>query len=75
MEYYVGLDVSLKQTAVCIVDQIGAVKQEAIIPSDPEAIAEFVKPHAESVTRIGLESGPTSTWLWTSLRQRHEDSD
>ena len=69
MEYYVGLDVSLKQTAVCIVDQTGAVKHEAMISSDPEAIAEFVRPHAESVTRIGLESGPTSTWLWTELNE------
>jgi len=69
MEYYVGLDVSLKLTAVCIVDQTGAVKQEAMIPSDPEAIAEFVRLHAESVMRIGLESGPTSTWLWTELNK------
>jgi len=69
MEYYVGLDVSLKLTAVCIVDQKGAVKHEAMIPSDPESIAEFVRPHAESVVRIGLESGPTSTWLWTELNK------
>lgn len=69
MEYYVGLDVSLKLRAVCIVDQTGAVKQEAMIPSDPEAIAEFVRPHAESVARIGLESSPTSTWLWTELNK------
>ncbi len=69
MEYYVGLDVSLKQTAVCIVDQKGAVKHEAMIPSDPESIAEFVRPHAECVVRIGLESGPTSTWLWTELNK------
>ena len=69
MEYYVGLDVSLKQTAVCIVDQKGAVKHEAMIPSDPEAIADFVQAHVESVVRIGLESGPTSTWLWTELNK------
>jgi transposase len=69
MEYYVGLDVSLKQTAVCIVDQTGAVKHEAMIPSDPEAIAEFVQAHVKNVARIGLESGPTSTWLWTELNK------
>ena len=69
MEYYVGLDVSLKQTAVCIVDQKGAVKHEAMIPSDPEAIADFVQAHVENVVRIGLESGPTSTWLWTELNK------
>jgi transposase len=69
MEYYVGLDVSLKQTAVCIVDQKGAVKHEAMIPSDPEAIADFVQAHVESAVRIGLESSPTSTWLWTELNK------
>jgi len=69
MEYYVGLDVSLKQTAVCIVDQKGAVRHEAMIPSDPDAIADFVQAHVESVVRIGLESGPTSTWLWTELNK------
>jgi len=40
-----------------------------MIPSDPEAITEFVRLHAESVMRIGLESGPTSTWLWTELNK------
>jgi len=52
---------------VCNVDQKGTVKHEAMIPSDPEEIADFVQAHAENVVRIGLESGPTSTWLWTEL--------
>ena len=69
MGYYVGLDVSLKLTAICIVDQTGVVKHEAMIPSDPDAIAEFVQARVESVVRIGLESGPTSTWLWTELNK------
>ncbi len=67
MEQYVGLDVSLKQTAVCIVDQLGKIKREAMIPSDPEAIASYIKASATNVVRIGLESGSTSTWLWTEL--------
>ena len=69
MEYYVGLDVSLKLTAICIVDQTGVVTHEAMIPSAPDAIAEFVQARVESVVRIGLESGPTSTWLWTELNK------
>ena len=67
MEYYVGLDVSLKQTAICIVDRTGAIKREAMIPSDPVSIAGFVESHTKSVIRIGLDSGPTSTWLWTEF--------
>mgnify|MGYP001815055186 FL=1 len=67
MEQYVGLDVSLQQTAVCVVDQTGKIIREVVIPSDPEAIAAFIKSNAKNVVRIGLESGPTSTWLWTEL--------
>ena len=70
MEHYVGLDVSLKQTAICIVDRTGKVQREGIVPSDPEAIAAFIKSYAPTVVRIGLETGPTATWLWTELRKQ-----
>src|SRR6202041_963155 len=65
MEHYVGLDVSLKQTAICVVDQTGSVIREGMVDSAPETIAEFVTSNAPSIVRIGLEAGPTSTWLWT----------
>src|ERR1700761_9158990 len=70
MQHYVGLDVSLKQTAVCVVDQAGKIKREGMVASDPDAIAEFISTHATDAVRIGLEAGPTSTWLWTELHQR-----
>jgi hypothetical protein len=67
MEHYVGLDVSLKLTAICIVDRTGKIVREGVVPSDPEAIATFIKSHAPHVARIGLETGATATWLWTEL--------
>ncbi|UCH49018.1 MAG: IS110 family transposase [Betaproteobacteria bacterium] len=69
MEHYVGLDVSLKLTAICVVDQTGSVVREGVVDSDPETIVEFVRSNAPSVVRIGLEAGPTATWLWTELKQ------
>src|SRR5215831_13443349 len=69
MEHYVGLDVSLKLTAICIVDQTGRIEREGVVASNPEAIAAFIKWHAPHVTRIGLETGATSTWLWTELNK------
>jgi transposase len=69
MEHYVGLDVSLKLTSICIVDRTGKVEREGVVASDPEAIATFVKLHAPHVVRIGLETGATSTWLWTELNK------
>jgi transposase len=67
MEHYVGLDVSLKLTAICIVDRTGKIEREGVVASDPETIAAFVKSHAPHVVRVGLEAGATSTWLWTEL--------
>ena len=69
MEQYVGLDVSLKQTAICIVDRTGKIEREGVAASDPETIAAFVKSHAPHVARIGLETGATATWLWTELNK------
>ncbi len=67
MQQYVGLDVSLEQTAVCIVDEHGKVLWRGKCPSTPEAIAAVVHARAPHVVRIGLESGPLSTWHWHEL--------
>ena len=69
MAHYVGLDVSLKQTSICVVNQAGSVVREDVVDSDPEAIAAFVRLKAPGAVRIGLETGPTSTWLWTELKR------
>src|SRR5262245_24825204 len=69
MVHYVGLDVSLKQTSICVVNQTGSVVREGVVDSNPGAIAAFVRSNARRVVRIGLETGPTATWLWTELKQ------
>ena len=69
MEYYVGLDVSLKQTSICVVNQAGSIVREGVVNSDPEAIASFVRSKAPGTVRIGIETGPTTTWLWTELNR------
>src|SRR5437660_2845379 len=69
MEHYVGLDVSLKLTAVCIVDRTGKIEREGVVASDPGAFAVFMKSQRQYVVRIRLETGPTSTWLWTELNK------
>ena len=69
MDYYVGLDVSLKQTSICVVNQAGSIVHEGVADSDPEAIASFVRSKAPGAVRIGIETGPTTTWLWTELKR------
>ena len=68
MELYVGLDVSLKETSICVVDGKGKIVSEGTVNSEPAAIAEFVGSKAKDAVRIGLETGPTTTWLWHELR-------
>jgi hypothetical protein len=56
MKHYVGLDVSLKLTAICIVDQTGKIERDGMVASNPEAIAVFIRSHAPHVARVGLET-------------------
>ncbi len=68
MELYVGMDVSLKDTSICVVDGSGAIVSESTVKSEPAAIAEFIRAKAANAKRIGLETGPTTTWFWHQLR-------
>src|SRR5215471_117291 len=68
MEVYVGLDVSLKETSICVVDGSGKIVSEGKVLSEPLALAEFLRAKAGNAKRIGLETGPTTTWLWHELR-------
>jgi transposase len=68
MESYVGLDESLTQTSICVVDQTGKMMCKVTVNSTPEAIIEFIKSKAAGAVRIGLETGPTSAWLWTEIK-------
>lgn len=67
--HYVGLDVSLEMTAVCVLDESGAALWRGKVASTPEAIAAAVRAHAPEVERIGLETGPLCTWHWHALRE------
>jgi transposase len=43
--------------------------REGLVASDPGLIAAFVRSHAPHVAKVGLETGATSTWLWTELNK------
>src|SRR5262249_41819111 len=47
----------------------GSIVREGVVDSDPEAIAAFVRSKAPGAIRVGLETGPTATWLWTELKR------
>jgi transposase len=65
---FVGLDVSLKETSVCILAQAGTRVFEGKVPSEPAAIARLLRKRAPDLARVSLESGPTSVWLTHALK-------
>ena len=67
MEHYVGIDVSLEHSSVCVVDGQGRVVQEAKIASEPEALIGWLKGLSLALTGIGLEAGPLSQWLYAAM--------
>ena len=68
--HYVGLDVSLDLTSICVVDEAGAIVWRGKCASEPDAIEHAIRAHAPAAVRIGLETGQLSNWLTRSLRQR-----
>ena len=68
MELYVGMDVSLKETSICVVNELGETVSGGTVISEPAEIAKYIMTKAASARRIGLETGPTTTWLWHELR-------
>ncbi|WP_331375163.1 IS110 family RNA-guided transposase [Sinorhizobium chiapasense] len=67
MRYYAGLDVSVKETTVCIVDQTGKICHEVKVVSHPDDLIAVLKAPAWQMQRIGLEAGPLSQWLFEGL--------
>jgi hypothetical protein len=64
MDHFAGLDVSVKVTSICIVDDAGKVVREVKVASEPEALLAVLKNPAYHFKRIGLEAGPLSQWLF-----------
>ena len=69
MQYDAGIDVSLEQSSVCVVDATGKIVKEAKVATDPHVLVTFFKGLGFPVTRIGLEAGPLSQWLYAGLTQ------
>ena len=69
MEHFAGLDVSVKDTSVCIVDDTGKIVREVKVASEPAALLAVLKNPAYRFKRIGLEAGPLSQWLFSALAE------
>jgi transposase len=69
MDHFAGLDVSVKDTSVCIVDDTGKIVREVKVASEPDALLAVLGNPAYHFKRIGLEAGPLSQWLISALAE------
>jgi transposase len=67
MDYYAGIDVSLEQSSVCVVDSSGKIVRETKVASEPEALLQYFADLGLPIIRVGLEAGPLSQWLREGL--------
>jgi transposase len=69
MDHFAGLDVSVKETSVCIVDDTGRIMREVKVASEPEGLLQVFGNPIYHFKRIGLEAGPLSQWLLSALAE------
>ncbi|MBV8091627.1 MAG: IS110 family transposase [Acetobacteraceae bacterium] len=69
-QHYVGLDVSLETTSICVIDQDSAVVWRGKCSTEPDAICRTVRARAPALVRVGLETGQMSNWLTLGLRRK-----
>ncbi len=67
MKHYAGLDVSVKETSVCIIDETGKICRERKVVSHPDDLVTLLNDPRWQFERVGLEAAPLSQWLYESL--------
>ena len=70
MNQYLGLDVSLEETKFHVLDEAGGRVWRGKCAGHPDELETTICKHAPDAVRIGLETGPLTTWLWTELSKR-----
>lgn len=68
MDCFAGLDVSIDETAICVVNEAGKVMMTASVPTDPAAIGAVLAPYVRQLRRVGHEAGALSPWLQPGLK-------
>lgn len=69
MAHFVGLDVSVQETAVCVVDEAGKVVCEQKVATEPGDLVRLLTSIGGDYGRIGIEAGPLSQWLVNGLAE------
>lgn len=68
MEHYAGIDVSVEQSSVCVIDKKGDIVLETTVDTHPDVIADTLSPYENTLKRVGQETGSLSPWIHKGLR-------
>jgi transposase len=69
VKHYAGIDVSLEQSSICVVDGNGKIVREDRVRSEPASLTAWLVSLGFGLERIGLEAGPLSQWLYGGLKE------
>ncbi len=67
MDLFVGMDVAVKESSICIIDKDGKYLRETKVPTEPEAIRCALEGFADRLSRIGVEASSIGMWLYREL--------
>jgi transposase len=70
MKYYTGLDISMKTTFICVLNEHGKKTFEGVVDTDPDAIMAALRTTKLSMEKVAIESGSISHWLMRELIDR-----
>ena len=73
MKLYVGLDVGLEETSLCVVDSEGQTVRELKVSTEPEAIRCALEGSADRLDRVGVEASSLGIWLYRELSRPGPD--
>lgn len=74
MEHYVGIDMPLQLSSLCVLNAANSIIHEAKVASEPEALVAFLRKLGLPIARVSLEAGPLSQWLHDGLREAGFDA-
>jgi len=69
MKHYAGLDVSLEETFICVVDESGKRVWRGATKSDPQTISRVIRKRAPKLVELGFEAGPLCRWFWHEFKE------
>jgi len=70
MSDYIGLDVSVELTHICVAGSDGSVTATGLARTDPEALAAAIGELCARPELVVLETGGQSSWLHDGLKQK-----